>query len=152
MRVLGVTSSSTDLRWALMEGTRGDPALLECEPKTQRLVLDGDESQRLLALKNLVKSRIRDHDVTKISICRAGRSQYQASSPSRVKAECVVQIAAAESTVDIELVSPQTLRAQEKRFSDYAGDTPEAVLNDGDNFSPRPWRDAVLVAWIGLDE
>ena len=58
----------------------------------------------------------------------------------------------AELELTVDLVAPQSLRAQEKRFASIASASPEDVLNGGAEFKPKTWRDAVLVAWWGLDE
>jgi hypothetical protein len=69
-----------------------------------------------------------------------------------VKAEGIVQLVGAELELRVDLVAPQSLRAQEKRFETVAPGSPEFVLNGGHPFKPKAWRDAVLVAWWGLDE
>ncbi|WP_131732549.1 hypothetical protein [Actinomadura formosensis] len=58
----------------------------------------------------------------------------------------------AELELAVNLVAPQSLRAQEKRFASIASASPEVVLNGGADFKPKTWREAVLVAWWGLDE
>ena len=83
---------------------------------------------------------------------QAGSSQFGGPSAARVKAEGIVQLVGAELELTVDLVAPQSLRAQEKRFASIASGSPEAVLNGGADFKPKPWRDAVLVAWWGLAE
>lgn len=83
---------------------------------------------------------------------QAGSSQFRGPSASRVKAEGIVQLVGAELELAVDLVAPQSLRAQEKRFASIASGSPEDVLNGGADFKPKTWRDAVLVAWWGLDE
>jgi hypothetical protein len=58
----------------------------------------------------------------------------------------------ADLELAVDLVALQSRRAQEKRFASIASASPEGMLNGGADFKPKTWRDAVLVAWWGLDE
>jgi hypothetical protein len=93
-----------------------------------------------------------EQNVERICILEASRSQFRGPSSSRVKAEGIIQLVGAELQLQVDLVAPQSLRAQEKRFEAIASGSPEDVLNSGNAFRPLTWRDAVLVAWWGLGE
>ena len=152
MRVLGIAPSSTTLRWALVEGTRPNPVLLRLPSTSQKLPADECEGHALLSLRRLLSTFVTEQEVECVCVLKAGHSQYQGPSSTRVKAEGIIQLVGAELELPVELVAPQSLRADEKRFATIASGSPEAVLNGGNNFKPKAWRDAVLVAWWGLHE
>lgn len=152
MRVLGVVPTSTDLKWAVVDGSRGSPTMVDMPKKTQKLPVDEDQGQSLQGLYRLVSTFLKEQAIEKICILQAGNSKFGGRSAARIKAEAVFQLVGADLSLPTELVPPQTLRALEKKFATKAGGTPEDVLNGGGEFAPKPWRDAVLVAWVGLDE
>lgn len=151
MLVLGVVPGTKDIRWAMLDGTQSEPRLIESIKKSEKLPIDEDQSTLLYDLKRFVGSALLETSVEHIMLLGAGTSQFK-TSPLRLKVECVFQIAAKEADIPINVIPPQTLRAKEKKFSSIAGGTPEEILNGGNDFSPIPWRDAVLVAWCGLDK
>lgn len=151
MKVLGIAPSSTDLKWALLDGTRATPHVLALPSKSQKLPADSCEGHSLLSLRRLLSTFFAEQGVDRVCILQAGTSQFRSPSASRIKAEGVIQLVGAELDLPTDLVSPQSLRAQEKRFASTAGDTPEAVMNGGSPFKPQAWRDAVLVGWWGLE-
>lgn len=151
MKVLGVLPSSTDVKWALLEGTRQSPLMVSIENKAQRLPAGGDEAQNLSRLKQLIGALLKEKGIEKVAIVQAGHSQFRGPSVTRVKTEAVFQLAAAETNIPVVLVAAKTLKTQEASFAGTVGGTPEAALNSGKPFSPKPWRDAVLAAWVGLD-
>ena len=152
MRVLGIVPSSTHLRWALLEGTRAVPVVCPLRSTTQKLPVDQCEGHALLNLRRLLSTFMSEHGVERTCILQAGQPQFGRASPKRMKAEGIIQLVAAERDLAVDLVTPQSLRAREKRFSTITSASPEMVLNGGADFKPRAWRDAVLVAWWGLDE
>ncbi len=152
MRVLGITPSSTHLRLALLEGTQATPVVVPLSYKSLKLPKDDCEGQALLSLRLLLSTFVSEQNVEHVCVLRAGQSKFGRPSSTRVKAEGVIQLVAAELAVSADLVAPQSLRAREKRFDEIASGSPETVLNGGTDFSPRAWRDAVLVAWWGLSE
>ncbi len=152
MRVLGVVPTSTDLKWAIVDGSRGTPTLVNVPKKTQKLPADEDEGQSLQGLYRLAATFIKEQAIEKICILQAVNSRFGGPSAARIKAEGIFQLVGADLSLPTELVTPQTLRALEKKFATKASGTPEDVFNGGSEFAPKPWRDAVLVAWVGLDE
>jgi len=150
MRVLGVTPTSKDFCMALLAGTNVKPDLIELEKKKHKFPADGDEADQMYSLKRLVDAIISEKQIEKLVILGAGTSQYRGPSRSRVKAECVFQLTAKERGIQVEVIPPQTLRAREKKFVEITGDSPENILNGGSTFSPKAWRNAVLVGWLGL--
>jgi hypothetical protein len=151
MRVLGVVPTSTDLKWAIVEGQHSSPTLVATPTKTQKLPVDEDQCQVLQGLYRLVSTFLKEQSVEKVCVLQAGNSKFGGPSSARIKAEAIFQLVGADLSIPTELVPPQTLRAAEKKFTDQTGGTPESVFNDGDDFVPKPWRDAVLVAWVGLE-
>ncbi|TDD32913.1 hypothetical protein E1287_21155 [Actinomadura sp. KC06] len=152
MRVLGIAPSSTDFKWALLDGTRALPRILPLLSTSQKLPADACEGHALLSLRRLLSTFLAEQGVERICVLQAGSSQFRGPLASRVKAEGIVQLVGAELELAVDLVAPQSLRAQEKRLASIASASPEAVLNGGADFKPKTWRDAVLVAWWGLDE
>ena len=152
MKVLGIAPSSTHFRWALLDGTRAAPQVLDLPSTSQKLPADASEGHALLSLRRLLSTFFTEQQPDRVCVLQAGNSQFRGPSAARVKAEGIVQLVGAELDLQVDLVPPQSLRAQEKRFAEFAGDTPEAVLNGGDAFKPKAWRDAVLVGWWGLAE
>jgi hypothetical protein len=151
MRVLGVVPTSSDFKWAIVEGQRGSPTLFATPTKTQKLPVDQDQGQVLQGLYRLVSTFVKEQGVEKVCLLQAGNSKFGGPSSTRIKAEAIFQLVGADLSLQTELVAPQTLRAWEKKFPGQTGGTPEAVFNDGGEFVPKPWRDAVLVAWLGLE-
>jgi hypothetical protein len=109
-----------------------------------------DQGDALLALKDFAKSLFEEHKVQRVGILCAVGGMYS-SSPERVKIECAIQIGARESHLSVLLVTPQGLRAIEKKFEAIAGGTPEHIFLNGGDFKPKALRDAAIVAYIGLD-
>lgn len=151
MRVLGIVPSSTDLKWALLDGTRSTPRAIALPSKSQKLPADACEGHALLSLRRLLLTFLAEQRVERVCILQAGTSQFRGPSSGRLKAEGIIQLVGAEQDISTDLVSPQSLRAQEKRFETTAGASPEIVINGGTAFTPKAWRDAVLVAWWGLE-
>ncbi|MDY0059834.1 MAG: hypothetical protein RBU45_08500 [Myxococcota bacterium] len=152
MRVLGIAPSSTDLKWALLDGTRAQPRILPLPSTSQKLPADSCEGHALLSLRRLLTTFFPEQDIERVCVLQAGQSQFRGPSAARVKAEGIIQVVGAELELPVDLVAPQSLRAQEKRFASLARGTPEAIFCGGKEFKPKAWRDAVLVAWWGLDE
>jgi hypothetical protein len=152
MKVLGIAPSSTDFKWALLDGSRAQPRVLPLPSTSQKLPADAYEGHALLSLRRLLSTFLVEQGAERICILQAGSSQFRGPSGSRVKAEGIVQLVGAELELTVDLVAPQSLRAQEKRFASIASASPEDVLNGGAAFKPKTWRDAVLVAWWGLSE
>ena len=152
MRVLGIVPSSTDVKRALLEGTRANPVLRKLPSTRQKLPVDASPGRALLSFRRLLSTFLSDQGVERICILQAGRPKVGGPSATRVKAEAIIQLVGAEREIPVMLVTPQSLRAQEKHFPELASGTPETVLNGGVAFKPRAWRDAVLVAWCGFDE
>jgi hypothetical protein len=152
MRVLGVAPTSSDFTWAIVDGTREAPTLIPPPTKRQKLPADEHPGQGLQGLYRLVSTFVKEQSIEKICLFQAGNSQFGGPSTARIKAEAIFQLAGADLSIATELVPPQTLRAWEKKFPSKTGGTPEDVLNGGSEFTPKAWRDAVLVAWVGLGE
>ncbi|MEU0250302.1 hypothetical protein ABZ192_39580 [Streptomyces sp. NPDC006235] len=105
-----------------------------------------------MSLRRLLSTFLVEQGVERSCVLQAGSSQFRGPSASRVKAEGIVQLVGAELKLTVDVVAAQSLRAQEKRFASIASVSSENVLNGGADFKPKAWRDAVLVAWWGLDE
>lgn len=152
MKVLGVVPSSTDLKLALVDGDRSAPILLPFSQKTQKLPAAVDEGLGLQSLYRWLATLLREQGAQKVCILQAGNSRFGGPSAERVKTEGIIQLVGADLSIATELIPPQTLRAQEKRFAGETHGSPEAIFNQGAEFVPKPWRDAVLVAWVGLSK
>ena len=149
MKVLGVVPGPRDIQWALLDGSPEQPTLIQLPTKTQRLPNTVVDGQYLRSVYKLVRTFFQEQSIERVCLLQALNAKFRAS-PARIKIEAVVQMAADELGIPAATVAPQTLRAREKRFGETAGDSPEAVFNNGTDFTPKPWRDAVLVAWVGL--
>ena len=152
MNVLGVCTSPDGIRWALASGTRSLPQLRDMERNILRLPDIEDETAKLMNVLRFLSTLIKEKDIEKVVVATVGHSQYGGPSTVRVKIECVVQLAAAETAVAVELIAPKTLKAREKKLSAEAGGSAEEILNNSHDFSPRAGRDAVIAAWAGLPE
>ncbi len=153
MKVLGVLPSTTGVLWAVLEGSRKRPTLVTLDTKGQKLPADEDQTQKLHKLKNLVVAFLNERKIEKVCIVVSGPLRHGGAPSLRPKVEAIVQIAAAERAIPVELVQPASLRAKEKKFAEITGDeTPEACLNAGDPFVPQDFKEAVLVGWLGLGE
>lgn len=150
MRVLGVKPSSDDVSWALIQGTRSEPTIAELESTKQKFPIKQHETEILQNLYHFAGTFLKDKSIEKVCILQAGNNKFGKISTMRVKAEAVFQLACAELNIPVVMVAPQTLRAQEKKFQNETGATAEQVFNGGEDFKPKPWKDAVMVAWIGL--
>lgn len=151
MRTLGIMPTSNDVSWAIVEGTKSSPVVVPLDSTKQKFPAGKNESDLLHDLYRFALSLLQDKAIEKAVILQAGTSQYGKTSSIRVKTEAIFQIAAVESNKPVEVIHPNTLKAQIKKFESIAGDTPEAVFNAGNDFKPKPWRDTVLTAWMGLD-
>lgn len=151
MKVLGIAPSSTDFKWALLDGTQARPQLRPLSSTSQKLPVDACEGHALMSLRRLLTTYLPQLGAKRVCVLQAGQSQFGGPSAARVKAEGIIQLVGAEIELPIDLVAPQSLRAQEKRFAGIASGSPEDILNEGAPFKPKAWRDAVLVAWWGLD-
>ena len=152
MRVLGIVSSPTDLKWAILEGGRPRPVVVPLESIAQKLPKHETEGQALLTLRLLLSTFLPEKKVGRICVIRAGGSKHGHPSPPRVKAEGIIQLVGAELEIPVDLVAPQSLRAEEKRFAGITSGSPEEKLNGGLPFRPKAARDAALVAWWGLEQ
>lgn len=151
MRILGITPTSHDVSWAIAEGTKSSPVVVPLDSTKHKFPAGKNESDLLHDLYRFALSLLEDKEVEKIVILQAGTSQYGKTSSIRVKTEAIFQIAAIESNKPVEVIHPNTLQAQIKKFESVTGDTPEAVLNAGNDFKPKPWKDTILTAWMGLE-
>lgn len=150
MKVLGVCTSTDDIKWALASGTTEAPQLEGTDRKTQRLPDSEDETAKLIGLVRFVSTLLKEKQVERVVIASVGYSQFRGPSPARIKIECAVQLAAAEIGLPVELLAAPTLRAREKRIALETGHSAEELLNKSKAFSPQTWRDAVIAAWVGL--
>lgn len=152
MRVLGVVPSSDGMKFALLEGTRSDPVLQPIGKKTVKIEVAKNQGRELQDIYRLVKTLLNEERVEKVCILQASNSKFGRPSTARVKTEGVLQLVGADLSIRTELIAPQTLRAHEKKFPEQTKGTPESVLNNDKAFVPKQWRDAVLVAWVGLTQ
>jgi len=150
MKVLGVLPSSTGVVLAVVDGTFVKPELGSINLTKIKFPKDQDEQVALSNLNGLSKALVAENEIEKICILQAGYSQHGSPSSLRIKAEAVFQLIGDQSNIPVQLVAPQTLRANEKKFPGVTGDTPENILNAGNEFKPKPVKDAVLTSWIGL--
>jgi hypothetical protein len=150
MKVLGVTPTAKEVMWALVDGASASPNLIKTEVKKQKYPVGQEESIVLNGIFEFSKNLISSLEIEKICVLQAGTSQYGSASAIRIKVEAVFQLAGLQKNIPVLTIPPQTLRAREKKFLVITGDTPENIFTEGAEFTPKPWKDAVLTAWIGL--
>jgi hypothetical protein len=150
MRVLGIAPDAKQFKWILVRGGQESPERLELPSSDLKLPNDSCEGHALLSLRRFLTTFLAEQNVEQISLLAAGTSKFGGPSVSRVKAEGIVQLVGAELDIAVSLVPAQSLRLREKRFESIAGNTPEKVLNRGQEFKSDLLRTAALVAWIGL--
>jgi len=151
MRVLGITPTSNDVSWAVVEGSRSKPTVVPTDSTKQKFPAGKDESSVLHDLYRFALSFLQDKAIEEVVILQAGTSKFGNASSTRIKTEAAFQIACTERNVPVKVVHPNSLRSQIKKFESETGDTPEAIFNDGNDFRPKPWKDTVLVGWMGLN-
>ena len=151
MKIIGIKPTSTEVLWATVEGTREKPKLVPLDAIKQKFPKGQAEEETLNNLYKFAVTLLPSLGVDKVLILKAGSSKFGSASALRIKAEAMFQIACAEFNIPVVLIAPQGLRAQEKKFNNDTGSSPEDILNSGADFSPKPWKDAVLTAWIGLE-
>ena len=151
MKVLGVMPSSKDVSWALLVGTRSAPTISNLESNKQKFPSGQAEELTLKNLYQFASVLLPQIQADKVCILKAGNNRFGATSAMRPKAEAMFQLACAEKNIPVELITPQSLRSQEKKFDSETGGTPEEILNSGNEFKPKTWKDSVITAWIGLD-
>ena len=152
MKVLGVTPTSKDVAWAIIEGTRSKPSIIPAYSIRQKFPASKNEGKLLYDLYKFVLSLLQDQHIEKVVILQAGSSKFGNTSSTRIKVEAAFQIACSEKNIPSETVHPKTLDAQVKKFESSTGNSPEEIFNGGKDFKPKPWRDTVLTAWMGLIE
>ena len=72
MKVLGIAPSSTDFKWALLDGTRALPRILPLPSTSQKLPADACEGHALLSLRRLLSTFLAEQGVERICVA-AGR-------------------------------------------------------------------------------
>jgi intracellular sulfur oxidation DsrE/DsrF family protein len=141
MRILGVITGTKDLHVAVV--TSGTASATAATLKKVVLPIDEDESARLHRTLQLLDTLLLDEKVDRIAVVKAGQAKFGNASSLRHKVECVVQLAGVGRNLPVTVVSPQTLRAFEKK------NDPQVLVGDA-GFSPVGSRDAALAAWIEL--
>lgn len=154
MIVLGITQKPPDACVVLLSGTQSDPEEITIDKKTkkQKIAVDGkEEAKHLFDTLHAFCVLLRERKVEKVIILKAGNSPHGGPSAGRIKMEAVIQIASQSQSISVELISPQTLRAFEKKIETITGASPADVFNGGTPFSPQHFKDTYLTAWYGLN-
>jgi len=148
--MLGIVSSTSSLKFALVIGTRQAPVLAKVSSDALKIPDDGEEGQNLLKFHDWLQAFFVTNAVDSIALLKAVGGQQGGPAEIRIKIEGLVQLLAASLNIPLRLVVPNSLRNEEKRFDIYAGVTPEECFTDGKKFKSKELKDAVLVAWVGL--
>src|SRR4051794_12701445 len=113
MRVLGVSPSKGNVHVCVIDDTVGD--FRTAAQKKITLPPDDDESRQLDRMRRLMDTLILEENPQRLVVIKAGQSKYGNASALRHKIECVVQLAAVARDLPVTLISPQTIRAFEKK-------------------------------------
>lgn len=149
MPVIGIMSTTSALKFALLTGSRDKP-VWETMPDTLKFPTNEDEGKVLYALAGDLQRLFHAHQADAFSILKVVGSQHNHPSELRVKVEGLLQMLGAKLNVPVKLVAPVTLKNQEKKFDIFTGSNPEACLNGGKKFKSVDLRAAVLTGWLGL--
>lgn len=145
MRVLGIEIISADPCWVLLDGDNHTGSLEIIEPSRQRLpTSETDEVGNLLQLKQLVTNTLRNNDIERIGLIRAGKQ----CSPLRCKVEFIIQYACKELGLPCLPIAPQTIHAaQVRKVQQVTGRSLIDIYNSGREINPKYLEKAAYCAW-----
>jgi len=152
MTALGFRCSSTEVRWALLSGTRGQPAVLASE--RIRIPRNMTRPQELCWLRQELKELLATREPDAVAYKRIETSVRKVPL-KRVEAEAIVQEVAAASGVSV--VEPK-LKSQLKRDLHFDGQARyilqalEAEPFPAHQFAADDEKEAVLAAWSLLPQ
>lgn len=149
MTVLGILSTTTSLKLALVSGSREKPKWMTLSDTLK--FPEGEDGAMLHALGKVVLALLAQHKPDRICLLKVVGSQHAQPLEIRVKVEGLLQMLGARLEIPTQLVAPVSLRNQEKKFDVLVGANPEDHFNAGKKFKSVDLRSAVLTAWIGLD-
>src|SRR5690242_19951707 len=99
MKALAAVPSSTDIIWAVVEGTAQSPQSAKAPGKLK--IPAATDSQALHSALKLFSTLLKEQHPEVVAVLQAGNSQFRGPSPERVKAEALLQVAAAELGIPI---------------------------------------------------
>lgn len=149
MNVLGVLPTSKDVTWVLLSGTKKAPVIVPCAFQRHSFPGGAEAENVLSGVRDVFANLLRDHDVDLVRILAPKNSRFASNSRIRLKVEGVIQLVCLDSNVRV-ASGEYRLEAAEKGFKRETGGDVLSVLNGGKKFSPVSIKDAVLVAWGGI--
>ena len=80
MRILGVTPTSNDVSWAIVEGTKSSPVVVPLDSTKQKFPAGKNESDLLHDLYRFALSFCRIRGLIKVIYCRRNKPIWETSS------------------------------------------------------------------------
>ncbi|WCB45191.1 DUF3010 family protein [Nitratidesulfovibrio vulgaris] len=149
MNVLGVLPTSKDVTWVLLSGTKKQPSILPCEFQRHRFPRGAEDENVLSGVRDVFANLLRDHEIDLVRILAPKNNRFASNSRIRLKVEGVIQLVCFDASVRV-ASGEYRLEAAEKGFQKDTGGDVLSILNGGKQFSPVSIKDAVLVAWGGM--
>lgn len=148
-KALGMVLDSKKITMALIEESNGKLSLLNLKDEVLGVPDNSDDADEILATMSAVRDIIETNKITEVYFLKAGTTpQGKGASSARIKAEASVQIAARELDIKVDAISPQTLKAAQKKVEKYNEKSIDEVL--GKKFSSQVKREAAEIALLGL--
>ena len=148
--MLGIVSNTSGFKWARVSGTRKVPVWEKLSVDVAKIPSEVEEGLFLNQFRDVVEAFFRQDKIDSVFLLKAVGGMQSGPAEIRVKTEGVIQMVGAQLQVPVRLISPNSLRNEEKRFDIYAEGTPESIFSGGKKFKSKELRDAVLLAWMGL--
>jgi len=149
MRTIAFVSDTEKLSWLIVEGSHPDPKIVSKKLERIKLPSDIDQGEGLCSLIRTLSLLIDTETPEQIAVLQPGKSKFNNTAPVRIKVEAALQIAAAQKSIPLHLVSPLTVSAYKKKLEKNESSV-EAHLHGGQPFSPVAMGDVVCVGVVKL--
>jgi Holliday junction resolvasome RuvABC endonuclease subunit len=149
VRTLAFATDTVKMSWLIIEGSQSEPKLGSAKLERIKLPADVAEGTGLCSLIQTLSLLIDAQSPKPIAILQAVKSKFNNTSSARIKVEAALQIAAAQKSIPLHLVSPTTTTNYKKKL-EKANKSLEGIFNGGEVFSPREMGDVICVGVIKL--
>lgn len=120
MTICGIEISSSEVRFALINGTKSNFSHIEVEPRKLKLSDDTDQDE-VKAFRDSLFAFFRENNVDLVAIKKRGKKGEYSGGPIGFKLEGIAQL---YENCPVNLVAPQTISASLKKNSP---DIPESL-------------------------
>jgi Holliday junction resolvasome RuvABC endonuclease subunit len=149
VRTLAFSTDTAKMSWLVVEGSQRGPKLSSLKLERVKLPPDIETGEGLCKLIQTLVLLINAQAPKQIAILQPGSSRFNNTSAVRIKVEAAVQIAAAQKGIPLHLVHPVSISSYKKRL-EKAQKSLEALLNNGEAFSPREMGDVICIGVMKL--